>query len=621
MEQPLTPTKPQPSAWRALADGWALARPFWRARGERRARVLLASVIALTLGIVWLNVQFSNWNNRFYDTLQNHDLAGFWRQLAVFCALAAAFIVSAVYRQYLQGLLFIRWRQWLTDRLLGDWLRPGTAYRLGIHAGQAPDNPDQRIAEDARSFVSSCLDLLLGLLNAGVTLVSFIGILWRLSGAMLLPLGAGVRIGGYMVWVAIGYSLLGTWITQRLGLPLVGLNWQQQKVEADFRYALVQVRDHAEAIALARGEPVEGLRLGSRFAAIRANWLALIRATKRLTWFSAGYGQVANVFPVLAAAPRYFAGGLMLGGLMQTAQAFGQVQGALSWLIDAYPRLADWRATVNRLSAFAGAIERDRAGAAVRGIVRAAAPDDALEVTSLAVQAPEGHDIVSVPVRRLEAGDRVLIAGPSGSGKSSLIRAIAGVWRDGRGSVSLPAAATMMFVPQRPYVPEGTLREALAYPRRAEEFSPAAMAQATIASGLDRYSDRLDVYARWSQIMSPGEQQRLHFARVLLHRPDWVFLDEATSALDEAAEETLYRQLRASCPSMTIVSVGHRSTLKALHDEIWLVAAADTRAVPADATGNVTPLHRNRSAARARGAAMPADPAPSLRPDPQPNDR
>jgi len=562
------------SARRALVDGWALAHPFWRARDERRAWILLAAVIALTLGIVWINVLFSNWNNRFYDTLQNHDLRGFWHQLGVFAALAAVFIIAAVYRQYLQGLLAIQWRSWLTARLQQGWLHPGTAYRLTLRPEAALDNPDQRIAEDVRGFVASTLDLLLGLLNAAVTLVSFIGILWGLSGSVPLPFGNGVSVPGYMVWVALGYSLIGTWLVHRLGLPLVWLNGQQQKVEADFRYTLVQVRDHAEAIALASGEPAEDLRLRTRFEAIRGNWLALIRATKRLTWFSAGYGQVANVFPILAAAPRYFSGALMLGGLMQTAQAFGQVQGALSWFIDAYPQLAGWRATVGRLAGFSASIEVDRGSAHARGIAIARNGRDRIELAGLSVRAPGGRELVAVPARTLEPGMPVLIAGPSGAGKSSLIRAIAGVWHEGRGTVALPAGATIMFVPQRPYLPDGTLRDAIAYPSGPGIFDSGVPHACLVQAGLGRYADQLDQRQRWSEVLSPGEQQRIHFARVFLHRPDWVFLDESTSALDEVSEANLYRELRRACPATTVISVGHRSTLIGLHDQVWRIGGA-----------------------------------------------
>ena len=562
------------SAWRALAHGWALAHPFWRAPGERRAWLLLATVIVLTLGTVWINVLFSNWNNRFYDTLQNHDLAGFWHQLGVFGVLAATFIVAAVYRQYLQGLLSIQWRTWLTARLQQGWLHPGTAYRLGVRGEAALDNPDQRITEDARGFVSLCLELLLGLLNAVVTLVSFFGILWHLSGAVPLPIGKGVSIPGYMVFVAIAYSLVGTWLVHRLGLPLVWLNGQQQKVEADFRYALVQVRDNAEAIALSRGEPAEDQRLRGHFGAIRANWLALIRATKRLTWFSAGYGQLANVFPVLAAAPRYFSGAMMLGGLMQTAQAFGQVQGALSWFIDAYPQLATWRATVSRLTGFTANVEIDHRSAGAPGIALGSNDRERIDVAALAVSAPDGRELVTVPLRTLEQGTNVLISGPSGAGKSSLVRALSGVWHEGRGSIELPAGATLMFVSQRPYLPEGTLREALTYPADPAGFATDLLRHCLAQAGLGRYAGQLDVRQRWSTMLSPGEQQRVHFARVFLHRPDWVFLDESTSALDEAAESNLYRELHRCCPSMTVISVGHRSTLQSLHDQVWHIGEA-----------------------------------------------
>lgn len=568
----------------AVADGWALAGPFWRATGERRAWVLLASVIALTLSSVWLNVRFSAWNNSFYNTLQNHDLAAFWQQLGTFGVLATVFILVAVYRQYLQQLLFMRWRTWLTERLTRGWLQPGTAYRLGAAGAERIDNPDQRIAEDARGFVSSTLDLGLGLLNASVTLVSFAGILWSLSGGIGLPFAPSVTVQGYMLWVALGYSMLGTWVAHRLGRPLVGLNGEQQKVEADFRYALVQVREHAEAIALARGETREGHRLASRFDAVRVNWTALIRTTKRLTWFSAGYGQLANVFPILAAAPRYFSGAIQLGGLMQTAQAFGQVQGALSWFIDAYPRLAEWRATVNRLTLFTLAIERDGNEAASSGVVLALAERDELSLGPLVLGTPEGHTLARTPAARFEAGDRVLVTGPSGSGKSTLLRTVAGLSRHGDGQILVPRDASLMFVPQRPYLPEGSLRDALAYPAAADAFDDRAVAHAMQRAGLGGHVDRLEVEARWSSVLSPGEQQRVHFARVLLHRPDWVFLDESTSALDEAGERELYLSLRRHCPGTTVVSVGHRGSLRPLHDAEWSIQTGVSSASKPGAT-------------------------------------
>lgn len=574
-----------PGIARALSDGWSLAAPFWRARDQRRAWALLAAVVGLTLSTVWLNVRFSAWNNSFYNTLQNHDLSGFSTQLAVFGGLAAVFIVVAVYRQYLQQLLFMRWRGWLTEHLAQAWLEPGTAYRIGIDGVGRIDNPDQRISEDARGFVSSTLELGFGLLNASVTLLSFAGILWTLSGSLPIPwpgdAAKTVAVPGYMLWVAVSYSLFGTWVAHRLGRPLVGLNGEQQRVEADFRYTLVQVRDHAEAIALARGEAREGRRLRDRFDAVRANWSGLIRTTKRLTWCSAGYGQLANVFPILAAAPRYFSGSIQLGGLMQTAQAFGQVQGALSWFIDAYPRLAEWRATVSRLKAFEAACEHDRTARAGRAIELSLSSRDELRLDRVTLDAPDGQPLARVPGAYFEAGDRVLITGPSGAGKSSLMRSIAGLARSGSGRIVLPANPGLMFVPQRPYLAEGSLREALAYPLDASKFDAQAVTDALLQAGLGRHVERLDARVGWGAVLSPGEQQRLQFARALLHRPDWLFLDESSSALDEAAERELYQVLIAKRPSMTIVSVGHRRSLRPFHDREWSIqGGGDRPAVP-----------------------------------------
>lgn len=582
-------TSRAPGLRSALADAWALAAPFWRAAGQWRAWLQLTGVIALTLFAVWLNVRFSDWNNAFYNTLQNHDLGAFWHQLGVFGLLAGVFIVVAVYRQYLQQLLFMRWRTWLTEWLQQGWLRPGAAYRLGAGGLHRIDNPDQRIAEDARGFVSSTLDLGLGLLNASVTLLSFAGILWRLSGDLPLPFSDGMVMYGYMLWVAIGYSLLGSWLAHRLGRPLVALNGEQQRVEADFRYALVQVREHAEAIALARGEDREGRRLRDRFGAVRANWTALIHTTKRLTWFSAGYGQIANVFPILAAAPRYFSGAIQLGGLMQTAQAFGQVQGALSWFIDAYPRLAEWRATVRRLAAFVAACDAVDVRVAAPGPVRVQALDAELRWGPLVLANAEGAVVTQVPPARIDRGERVLITGPSGAGKSTLVRAIAGLALGGAGHIALPANTSIMFVPQRPYLPDGSLLEALAYPRAPSEFEPADIAAAVQRAGLTRYGHRLGEAARWASLLSPGEQQRVHFARVLLHRPGWVLFDESSSALDEAGERELYLAVREHCPATTVLSVGHRSSLKPLHDREWSLRDGDVRAprlaaLPAAAT-------------------------------------
>ena len=549
----------------SLRLAWTLARPYWISDERWTARGLLAAVVALNLALVYVAVLFSSWNNRFYNALQQHDLAQFGHELAYFCALAAAAIVVAVYQAYLNQMLQIGWRRWLTERYLGEWLGERAYYHLELDRRRV-DNPDQRIANDLQLFVDGTLTLGLGFMSSVVTLASFAVILWQLSGSLALPLGSGqVSIPGYMLWAALVYAAGGTWLTHRIGRPLIGLNFDQQRFEADFRFSLVRLRENTEAIALYGGEREEAESLRDRFRAIVSNWWAIMKRQKRLTWFTSGYAQAAVVFPVLAAAPRYFAGAIQLGGLMQTAQAFGQVQGALSWFVGAYSAIAEWKATTDRLTGFHEAIGKAKGQATASLITRTSQDEAVIAVRDLALCRPDGEPLLSGVRFSLRPGEWLLITGPSGKGKSTLLRALAGIWPFGRGSIAVPDRARTLFLPQRPYLPLGSLRGALSYPSSVTTFDDATLRDALVACGLEDLVRRLDEVAPWALRLSPGEQQRIGFARALLHRPDWLFLDEATSALDEASEARLYRLLKTRLPRACVVSVGHRSTLAAFH--------------------------------------------------------
>jgi putative ATP-binding cassette transporter len=552
-------------SWRGFfRDLWTLARPYWFSEDRWPARGLLAVIIGMNLGLVFLNVVFNQWNNLFYNALQNKDFDAFLHQLLRFCWLAAIFIAIAVYRTYLRQMLQIRWRRWLTDRFLKDWLANQAYYRLQLH-GSGTDNPDQRIAEDLNSFVAQTLLISLDLLSNIVTLVSFLGILWALSGSVAIALGGHrIEIPGYMVWVALVYSAVGTWLVHKIGRPLVRINFNQQRLEADFRYSLVRLRENAEGVALYGGEADESKGFAARFGAIIGNWREIMRFTKRLTWFTSGFGQIANVFPVVVAAPRYFAGTIQLGGLMQTASAFGQVQGAMSWFVDAYSTLADWKATVDRLTGFTEAMARAKAQGA--GIERQTTPQPAIAIDQVEIRLPDDRPLIAPTSLAIEPGQSVLITGPSGAGKSTLFRVLGGLWPYGQGGVSLPAGAKLLFLPQKPYLPLGSLREAVTYPGLPGPIGDDQIRAALTACHLESLADRLDESANWAQRLSPGEQQRLAFARALLQKPDWLFLDEAGSALEEAAETALYRLLRQQLPRTTIVSIAHRSALAGLHD-------------------------------------------------------
>ena len=544
-----------------------IALPYFRSEDRWAGRVLLATVIALQLFQVWLNVRFNTWYKAFYDSLQNKDWDVFISQLGVFSLLAAVFIVSAVYQLYLQQWLQIRWRRWLTTRYLGRWLGQGTHYRMRLK-GDSADNPDQRIADDIRQFINGTLDIGISLLGSIVTLVSFVVILWNLSSGSPLMIGSkSFNIPGYLVWAALIYAVIGTWVTHLVGRPLIRLNFDQQRYEADFRFSLVRLRENAEEVTLLAGERAEEERLLDRFGRVVGNWYGIMQRTKRLTFLTQGYSQVAIIFPFIVVSPLYFAGSMMLGGLMQIASAFGQVQGALSFFVKAYSEIADWKAVLNRLAGFDASIDWARSlDSAAPRVEHVSDGGTALLAEELIVGLPNGEEIVRVSGLVIEPGEHVLVTGPSGSGKTSLFRALGGVWPFGSGIIRVPHGADLLVLPQRSYLPLGTLRGALAYPGPENAFSPAEIDDVLSATGLGALQDRLDETAYWADQLSVGEQQRLSIARALLQKPDWLFLDEATSALDERAEEMLYRLLLERLPGTAIVSIGHRSSLVAYHE-------------------------------------------------------
>ncbi len=555
-----------------LRDAWTLARPYWSSEDRWRARGLLAVVVALNLSLVGMTVLLTYWQRAFYNALEAKDWDAFiallftWHTtesegfLPSFTIVAALYILIAVYQLYLRQALQIRWRRWLTEVYLTQWLEGRAYYRMALTDPET-DNPDQRIAEDARMFVDSTLVLGLGLMNSVVTLGSFVLVLWSLSGPLAV---LGIEIPGYMVWVALVYALAGTTLAHFIGRPLIRLNFTQQKVEADFRYALVRFRENVEGIALHGGEADEKRGLTERFHALMENWWSIMTATKRLTFFTAGYTQVAVVFPIVVAAPAYFAGRIPLGGLIQTSSAFGQVQGALSWFVDNYRELTEWRATVERLTGFTRAVATARA--AGTGPVAATGSDAGLVIDDVTLALPDGRKLIEHGAARVAPGEAVVITGASGSGKSTLFRAIAGIWPFGGGRVSLPATGRALFLPQRPYIPLGSLKRAVCYPEDEAGFTDAQVAEALEAAELGHLVPRLHEAESWDRRLSGGEQQRLALARALLLKPDWLFLDEATASLDPGAEERLYARLKERLPGTALISIAHRPAVATFHD-------------------------------------------------------
>jgi len=551
-----------------LGEAARLAWPYWKSDEKWAARGLIAAVVVLNLVAVWLNVRLNIWNRDFYDALQEYDWARCWWQFGVFCMIAAAWVIVAVYNLYLRQILHIRWRRWMTERFLKSWLNAQAYYRIQLDQS-VTDNPDQRISDDLNRFTSLTLSLSLGLLDSLVTLFSFLFILWELSGVLTIPLwgGGSFQLHGYLVIVAFVYAFIGSWLTHWVGSPLAALIFDQQRYEADFRFSMVRLRENAESVAFYRGEEREYGVFDRRFARVVSNWWDIIRRRKKLTWFTASYGQIAVFVPMLAAMPRFFAKQIQLGGVMQIISAFGSVQDSLSYIVSSYTDIAEYRSVVDRLGGFGGRLTHIAAEQEKPQPIAIERGGEGVEVSGLSLNLPDGQGLREGIALSANAGQPVLITGPTGAGKSTLLRAIAGLWPFGRGKVRV-GDGSMLFLPQRPYLPLGSLADALVYPGQATAERRGELEAALRAVGLFYLVEHLDERGNWAQRLSIGEQQRIGFARVLLARPEIVFLDEATSALDEAGEAALYRLLREADWRPTIVSVGHHGTLRRFHETI-----------------------------------------------------
>lgn len=556
-----------------IAGLFHLITPYWNSEEKKSARLYLAGIITLTIAAVYMTLLLNEWFNSFYSALQNYDSDAVYRGLLRFTGLAFAHIAFAVYSYYLQQRLALRWRKWMTKNYLAKWTGRQMYYRLEMFSQGTADNPDQRISEDINLFTARTLSFMSGLLRSATTIVCFIFVLWNLSEVLsFTAAGQEIHIYGYLVWTALAYSVLGTWITHKVGHRLVSLNYLQQKLEADFRFSMVRLRETAESVAFYNGAAKEEAFLSNRFMTLLRNTLFIIKKQKQLSWLTNSYAQIAIIFPFVVAVPRYLSQNISLGGLMQIANCFGKVQDAMSYFVDVYASLAEWQSCAERLLSFdrhIAAIEKEteeKSGS----LVREETPDK-LRLTDITISVPamdenkRTREIISSASCSIKSGEHVILKGPSGSGKSTLLRTLAGFWPYVKGHISMPAPSEMMFIPQKPYIPMGTSAEAASYP--LETADEEILSPLLVECGLSHLMEKTDTEADWSHILSLGEQQKLAFVRVFLRKPKWIFLDEATSAMDEETEEKMYRLLTA-LPGTTVISIGHRSTLDKWHDRV-----------------------------------------------------
>ena len=557
-------------------DVWYLTKSYWQSEEKKKAFWLLTCIIALTFGVVFMLVQLNTWNNSFYSALQNYDAEKISSELIHFSWLAAIYIILAVYSYYLQQTLILHWRSWLTTRFIDIWLQNKTYYNLQMF-GKDTDNPDQRISEDVRQFVEMTLGFAIGILKSLCTFISFVFILYQLSGPLSFSfMGMTWTIHGYMLWASLLYSVLGTYITHVVGRKLVKLNFIQQRYEADFRFSMIRLRESAESVAFYRGEAQEGRVFKHRFKLLLDNFWQLVNKQKQLVFLNSGYSQIAIIFPFVVAMNRYLSKEVSLGGLMQVASAFGRVQDSLSYFVDMYSSIAQWQAVVMRLTYF-GRHMHEVSQQAEQFHVERFATSEAVSVEQMQVNLPDDTALLQDINFTLQPGRNVLIKGVSGSGKSTLLRALAGIWPFVTGKINLPKTEELMFIPQKPYIPLGSLREALLYPGN-KPLSDEELLYLLDLCQIGYLRDKLDLVADWSHVLSVGEQQRLAFVRAHIQEPKWLFLDEATSALDEDTEAAMYALLAERLRQTTLVSIGHRSTLNKYH-ELMLVIDKQTKSV------------------------------------------